>query len=167
MFVYKLALCHVPLVVAGAPLQFWRRMGEMGVYYDYPKIYFEKIALFAEGNPCGPVPTGPGSNQNCTAGLVSYLVAPANLPALWVFPLYLQKPSVLRCRQQPENLHEMKMVEAALAARETFRFIQRLGRTHSKIRCTSHLGEMKSLLVYVHVRAAQSNAISAPKKGRD
>lgn len=69
-----------------------------------PKSTLKKFALFAEGNPSG----GPGSNQNCTAELVSYLVPPANLPALSVFPLHLQKPSVLRRRQQPENSHEME-----------------------------------------------------------
>ena len=139
----------------------------MGGFYDYPKICLEQIALFAEGNPSGAVSTGPGHNQNFTAGLVPYLVPPANLPALWVLPLYLQKLSVLRPRQQPDNLHEMKTVEAALAARDTFRFIQRLGRTPAKIRSTSHLAEMKPLLVCVHIRAARSNTISALKKGRD
>lgn len=67
----------------------------MGVFYNYPKIYFENIALSTERNPSGAVSTGPGSNQRCTAELLSYCVSPANLPALWVFPLYLQRPSVL------------------------------------------------------------------------
>lgn len=108
MNISKLSLCHVPLAVAGAPLQFWRGMrGKcLGLFFnDYPKIHVEKIA---EGNPSGAVSTGPGSNQNCAAELVSYLVPPRNLPALWVAPLHLQKPSVSCRRQQPENLHEVK-----------------------------------------------------------
>lgn len=112
MIIYKLALCHVPLVIAGVSLQFWKGMGEMGVYYNYPKIYFEKIALSAERKPSGDVSIGPGSNQRCTAELWGYPVSPANLPALWVSPLHLQKPSVLRCRQQPENVQEMKKVHS-------------------------------------------------------
>jgi len=48
----------------------------MGGFYDYPKTYFEKIAISAESNPFGPVSTGPRSNQSCTAELVSYLVSP-------------------------------------------------------------------------------------------
>lgn len=58
-------------------------------------------------------------------------------------------------------------MEATLAAREALRFIQRFGRTPAKMRSASHLAARKSLLLYVHVRAAQSNAVSALKKGRD
>lgn len=90
-----------------------------------PKSTLKKFALFAEGNPSGAVSTGPESKQNCTAGLVSCLVPPANLPALWVFPLYSRNHpyrvadnSLKTCMKGNEK--------GALAARETLGFTQGL-----------------------------------------